>query len=146
MEYKHLTPTERESIMNLSIQGYGVRAIAHKMGRSSSTISRELARNRDKTNRSYSASVADKRYRQRRMRCRPRLKLANAEIKERLLAYLDEGWSPEQIVGRVKLEGKQGFEVSMPTIYRSINRGLLPKRTKDCLMRKGKPYRRKDII
>ncbi len=146
MEYTHLTPTERESIMNLSVQGYGVRAIARKMGRSPSTISRELTRNRDKTNRSYSAYVADKRYRQRRMRCRPRLKLANAESKELLLAYLDEGWSPEQIVGRVKLEGKQGFEVSVPTIYRSINRGLLPKRTKDCLRRKGKPYRRKDII
>ena len=27
MEYKHLTPIERESIMKLSVQGYGVRAI-----------------------------------------------------------------------------------------------------------------------
>ena len=145
MGYKHLTPIERESIMNLSVQGYGVRAIAHKMGRSPSTISRELARNRDKTGCSYSAHVADKRYRQRRMRCRPKLKLANAETKERLLTYLDEGWSPEQIVGRVKLEGKQGLEVSVPTIYRGFKRGLLPQGTKACLRRKGRPYRKKNV-
>ena len=146
MEYKHLTPIERESIMNLLVQGFGVRAIARKMGRSPSTISRELSRNRDKTGCSYSAYVADKRYRQRRIKCRPKLKLADVETQERLFAYLDRGWSPEQIVGRMKLEGKQRFEVSVPTIYRSINRGLLQKRIKDCLRRKGKPYRRKDII
>ena len=146
MEYTHLTPTDRESIMNLSVQGYGVRAIARKMGRNPSTISRELARNRAETGRSYSAYAAGEQYRKRRVRCRPKLKLANAETKERLLAYLDEGWSPEQIVGRIKLEGEQGLEVSVPTIYRSINRGLLPQRTKDCLRRKGRHYRRKNVI
>ena len=39
MEYKHLTPIERESIMKLLAQGYSTRAIARKMGRSPSTIS-----------------------------------------------------------------------------------------------------------
>lgn len=146
MEYTHLTPIERESIMNLSVQGYGVRAIARKLGRNPSTISRELARNRAETGHSYSAYVAGEQYRKRRMRCRPKLKLANAETQERLLAYLDEGWSPEQIVGRIKLEGEQGIEVSVPTIYRSINRGLLPQGTKDCLRRKGRRYRRKNVI
>ena len=145
MEYKHLTPIERESIMKLSAQGYGTRAIARKMGRSPSTISRELSRNSG-NGRSYSAYEADKRYQHRRVVCRPKLKLADIETQERLLAYLDEGWSPEQIVGHLKLEGEQELGISVTTIYRSFKRGLLPQRTKDCLRRKGKPYRKKGVV
>ena len=145
MEYKHLTPIERESIMKLLAQGYSTRAIARKMGRSPSTISRELSRNIG-NDRSYSAYEADKRYQQRRVTCRPKLKLADSETQERLLAYLDEGWSPEQIVGHLKLDGRQGLEISVTTIYRSFKRGLLPQRTKECLRRKGKSYRKKGII
>ena len=144
MEYTHLTPIERERIMNLLAQGYGVRDIADRIGRSPSTISRELARNRDKASCSYSAYMADKQYRQRRTKCRPKLKLADIETQKHLLACLDEGWSPEQIVGRMKLDGKQELEVSVPTIYRAIDRGLLPHGTKKCLRRKGKRYRRKN--
>ena len=98
MEYKHLTPIERESIMKLSAQGYSIRAIARKMNRSPSTISRELSRNGGSAH-SYSAYEADKRYHQKRVTCRPRLKLADNETQERLLAYLGEGWSPKQIIG-----------------------------------------------
>lgn len=145
MEYIHLTPIERESIMKLSIQGYGVRAIARKMDRSPSTISRELSRNAG-TDNSYSAYEATRKYRDRRISCRPKLKLANAETQEYLLADLRDGWSPEQIVGRLELCGKQQPGVSVTTIYRGFKRGLLPKETKDCLRRKGKPYRRKDIV
>ena len=145
MEYKHLTPIERESIMKLLAQGYSTRAIARKMGRSPSTISRELSRNIG-NGRSYSAYEADKRYQQRRVACRPKLKLADSETQGRLLAYLDEGWSPEQIVGHLKLDCRQGLEISVTTIYRSFKRGLLPQRTKDCLRRKGRHYRRKNVI
>ena len=145
MEYKHLTPTERESIMKLSVQGYGVRAIARKIGRCPSTISRELSRNVGIDN-SYSAYEANSKYRDRRIGCRPKLKLANAETQEYLLVHLREGWSPEQIVGRLELCGKQRPGVSVTTIYRGFKRGLLPQEIKACLRRKGKPYRRKDII
>ncbi len=145
MEYKHLTPIERESIMKLLVQGYGTRAIARKMGRSPSTISRELSRNSG-SGHSYSAYEADKRYHQRRAACRPKLKLADDETQERLLAYLGEGWSPEQIVGHQKLDGEQKLGISVTTIYRSFKRGLLPQAAKGCLRRKGKIYRKKDVI
>lgn len=145
MRYKHLTPIERESIMKLSVQGYGVRVIARKMGRSPSTISRELSRNAG-TDNSYSAYEANRKYRDRRISCRPKLKLANAKTQELLLVYLREGWSPEQIVGRLELCSKQKPGVSVTTIYRGFKRGLLPAETKDWLRRKGKPYRREDII
>ena len=57
MGYIHLTPIERESIMKLSAQSYGVRVIARKMGRCPSTISRELSCNAG-TNNSYSVYEA----------------------------------------------------------------------------------------
>ena len=145
MEYKHLTPIERESIMKLSIQGYGVRDIAREIGRCPSTISRELSRNAG-TETSYSAYEANRRYRERRIGCRPKLKLSNAETQEYLLAHLRKGWSPEQIVGRLELCGKQRPGVSVTTIYRGFKRGLLPQELKTCFRRKGKPYRRKDVI
>lgn len=40
-----------------------------------------------------------------------------------------ERWTPEQIVGRAKLE-KQPFGFSYPTIYRAIDSGILPKQLK----------------
>ncbi len=142
MEYNHLTPNERESIMKLSAKGYGIRAIARETGRSPSTISRELSRNGGVTQ-SYSAYEAEKRYRKKRTRCRPRLKLASHEIQKHLLAYLGEGWSPEQIVGRLKLCEKKELGVSVTTFYRGFKRGLLPQISKESLRRKGKPYRKK---
>lgn len=142
MEYNHLTPNERESIMKLSAKGYGIRAIARETGRSPSTISRELSRNGGVTQ-SYSAYEAEKRYRKKRTRCRPRLKLASHEIQKHLLAYLGEGWSPEQIVGRLKLCEKKELGVSVTTVYRGFKRGLLPQISKESLRRKGKPYRKK---
>ena len=145
MGYIHLTPIERESIMKLSAQGYGVRAIARKIGRCPSTISRELSRNAG-TDNSYSAYEANRKYRDRRIVCRPKLKLANAETREYLIAHLRDGWSPEQIVGRMELCGKEQHGVSVTTIYRGFKRNLLPQEIRTCLRRKGKPYRRKDII
>ena len=45
MGNKHLTATERESILCLRAQGCGIRQIAGALNRSPSTISRELRRN-----------------------------------------------------------------------------------------------------
>jgi IS30 family transposase len=42
---RYLSFADRESIALLKVQGYGVRAIARELGRSPSTISRELRRN-----------------------------------------------------------------------------------------------------
>jgi transposase-like protein len=42
---RYLAFAEREEIAILRVQGYGVRAIARKLGRAPSTISRELRRN-----------------------------------------------------------------------------------------------------
>ena len=142
MGHHHLTPSERESVMCLRHDGCGIREIARKLGRSPSTISRELARNEIHKG-SYSAIKAQERYRQRRIRCRPKQKLTDEGTRSRLLHYLEEGWSPEQIVGRLKRTGGKELGVSVPTIYRAFTRGLLPREATACLRRKAKPYRKK---
>ena len=135
MGCNHLTATERESILCLRAQGYGIRKIAGTLNRSPSTISRELRRNLVKG--AYSAHEADKLYRLRRKRCRPTFKLEDKELQALLRARLEEGWSPEQIKGR------ESLEVSVNTIYRAVKSGRLSFEARKYLRRRGKTYKRK---
>ena len=77
--YTHLTINEREQIFLLSAQGHSIRAIAKKVERSPSTISRELARNQDERN--YSPSTAQDNYTKRKTNCGRKRLLDNAELK-----------------------------------------------------------------
>ncbi|MFQ5329538.1 MAG: helix-turn-helix domain-containing protein, partial [Thermodesulfobacteriota bacterium] len=43
--YRHLSLTERDNLMELMIDGMSLRKIAEELGRSPSTLSRELSRN-----------------------------------------------------------------------------------------------------
>ena len=114
--YTHLTIGEREEIMVLRRQGLGVRAIARALGRSPSTVSRELARNSCK--RFYRASTAQARYEGRRASCvRPR-RLSDPGLAALVQARILAGWSPEQVSGRLRLEA--GVVVGTATIYRAI--------------------------
>ncbi len=124
--YKHLIIEERELSMIMLAQGFSLRAIARKLNRSPSTLSRELNRNSNK-DKKYSASTAEKRYRKRRKNCgkKPVL-LKNNSLKDYVITNLINGWSPEQISGRAKLD-RQPFAISYNTIYRAIAKGVLPK-------------------
>ena len=116
--YHHLSISERESILFMCGEGKGIREIAAALGRAASTISRELKRNKTKTE--YSPSQAEKRYRVRRKRCCPRKLLADPAAKALVMRlFLEEQWSPEQISNRLK-EEKNAVQVSFATIYRAI--------------------------
>ena len=94
--YGHLTLCEREDIMLMRREGRKIAEIAAAIGRSKSTVSRELARN--SCQRFYRASTAQGRYESRRKACRrPRI-LDNDDL-FRLVGdkFLGEQWSPEQI-------------------------------------------------
>ena len=118
--YRHLTIEEREEIMCLRRQGAGVRAIARAIGRSPSTVSRELARNSCK--RFYRASSAQRRSEGRRAACRrPRVLDAPALCAAVQEAILERRWSPEEVAGRLALE-LGGPVVSASPIYRAIHR------------------------
>jgi len=45
MKYQQLQPEDRMTIASMTQQGCGVRAMARALGRSASTISREISRN-----------------------------------------------------------------------------------------------------
>ena len=62
MSYKHLTIKEREMLMFLRAKGLSIRAVALRLGRNPSTISRELRRCVG----NYSPSKAENDYRQKR--------------------------------------------------------------------------------
>lgn len=121
--YTHLTTEERELIFLYLYIGYAIRKMALLLNRSPSTISREIKRNT--AIRKYRPSRAQERYRKARQRCGRRtiLKDELACVTVRRL-IMEKRWSPEQISKRLKKEG-HAIQVSTPTLYRAIGKGLL---------------------
>ena len=79
------------------------------------------------SNGTYSAHHAHKLYRKRRKNCGRKPKLKSGAAREYVLAKMALRWSPEQIAGRAK-RNKEPFSISFPTIYRAIDKGVLPPR------------------
>ena len=122
--YSHLSPEERAVIMIEHSRQTSCRGIASLLGRSVSTVSRELSRNQAVPAESYDASIAGKAYRARRERCVRRRKLVEGSALYRrvrdLLVY--RRWSPEQIAARLRLMNPNDptLNVSHETIYAAI--------------------------
>lgn len=118
--YSHLTAEERDRLSNLRADGASLRAISRALGRAASTISREIRRNALESG-AYRPQVADGAYMLRRQR------RARLETDAKLAAYvtdrLTEGWTPEQIAGRLRLGIERGLEaICAETIYGWIYR------------------------
>ena len=107
--YSRLQPVERDRIADLKAAGMGVCAIARALKRAPSTISRELKRNATDTG-AYRPVFADGAYLSRR--CRLRKLDRDPNLKTFVIARLSEGWTPEQIAGRLS----QGAERNLGTI------------------------------
>ncbi len=117
MSYKHLTEEERSEIAQLKAARYSLREIAKRLHRAPSTISREIARNRYPTDGSYKAWHAQRMYQGRRRRARQGSRFEGLEWME-VEALLRQDYSPEQVSGRLRLEGC--LLISHETIYRHI--------------------------
>ena len=78
--YHHLTISERESIWESVIKGKPLRQIAREIGRSVSTISRELKRNGHAQ--SYRPSDAQATYKKRRQHCKRHRILESGELRD----------------------------------------------------------------
>jgi IS30 family transposase len=125
-----LTLSEREEISRGIVAGHSIRAIATALGRSPSTVSRELRRNGGRQH--YRANVADEAAWDRAHRpktCKLVRNPALALIVARQLRLL---WSPEQIAGWLKRSypDDENYQVSHETIYRTLfiqARGALKK-------------------
>ena len=117
--YHHLTIEERENLYGFLQKGLKIREIARALGRSASTISRELKRNE-----AYLPIQAQRRYLEQRKRCVRTYRLSDAALEADVRFCLGHlYWSPEQISSRFKLEKAQTIGTS--TIYRALDSGLL---------------------
>ncbi len=124
---KHLTIEDREKLLVLKVQGFSFRAIAHKLGKHHSTLSREWSRHYRKKI-SYQPYAAHQRAYQRKRRGRlKRFRLKHPSIRLYVIRKLKLGWSPEQISKRLTLQHPQ-LSISHEAIYHyiySCNRKLI---------------------
>ena len=121
---------EREEISRGIAAGCSMRRIAASLGRTPSTVSREVRRNGGWGG--YRASEADGRAWARGLRPKPCRLASHPELRWRVAQKLALRWSPEQISGWLKREFgcDQDMRVSHETIYRSLfvqTRGVLKK-------------------
>ena len=125
-----LTLAEREEISRGIVAQHSIRSMASLLGRSPSTVSREVRRNGGYNK--YRAALADKRAWDRSRRPK-QCKLAKSPwLRRHVSKKLRLSWSPEQIAGRLKRAhpGDEAYQVSHETIYRSLfvqARGVLKK-------------------
>ena len=94
---RYLSEKERVQIADLRATGAGVRAIAERTGRSPSTISQELRRNRDPDSGLYRPFTAHKLAVQRRARPRPGKIAADPVLRQFVAGRLEKRWSPQQV-------------------------------------------------
>lgn len=117
----HLSSFERGQIHILLKQNMNCVNIANQLGRSVSTIWRELKRN--STPRGYDPERAQRQYKERRIACRPKTKLDHKPLLDYVKAKIrDEDWTPETIAIRLPLDfpDDPNMRVSYETIYREI--------------------------
>jgi IS30 family transposase len=125
-----LTLSEREEISRGVVTGLSVRAIAAKLQRSPSTVSREI--NRNDGRKRYRANEADQATWDRAHRPKTRKLVQNRKLARIVASKLKHLWSPAQIAGWLKqmYPNDENYQVSHETIYRSLfiqARGALKK-------------------
>ena len=123
-QYSQITIEERCEMARLRTAGHSIRQVAASLDRSPSTVSRELKRNGSRT-RGYLPAYADQQAHARRWKG-SRLE-RDAVLRDRVLSRLQQGWSPEQVVGRLALESGKKV-ISHETIYRFIYAQLARKK------------------
>lgn len=123
-KYDHLSEDQRTFINVLMNKKQSVRKIAEILKVHRSTIYREIKRNSTRYKHDfpkdhyYYSFFAQRKYLDRRKRGSKILK--NPELRSYILDKLQNGWSPWQIEGRLRLENNGKCVVSHESIYRFI--------------------------
>jgi len=136
---------EREQIALWRTERVGVREIAGRLGRSPSTISRELSRNTGPDGR-YRSLPAEQRARARATRPKHSKLAREGRLRDYVIGGLRDDLSPEQIAARLGLDHPDDPEMRVchETIYQAIyveSRGGL-KREVERALRRGQAYRK----
>lgn len=141
-----LSIQDREEISRGLVAGLSMRKISEQLGRSPSTVSREVSRNHGRQK--YRASNADERAWRQASRPKQCRLAANRSLQMVVAEKLGNHWSPQQVSGwlEVKYLEDRTMRVSHETIYKSLfvqARGVLKKELISLLrskrmMRRGK--------
>lgn len=139
-----LTLAEREEISRGLVAGRSLRSIAVALGRSPSTLSREIGRNGGSGR--YRAAAADSRAWKQTLRPKPCKFAVHGQLQQTVATKLALEWSPQQIAGWLKRTNprNEARQVSHETIYRSLYvqaRGVLKKQL-IAHLRSQRPIRR----
>ena len=134
---------EREELSRGLLAGDSFRQIAVRLGRATSTISREVALNGHRG--AYRAWRAEETAARRARRPKPSKLAEHPQLRDEVERRLLEHWSPQQIAARLMCDypGDPEMRVSHETIYRSLfvqARGALRKELTSCL-RTGRTQR-----
>ncbi len=135
--------SEREEISRAIARGESARAIARALGRSHTTIAREV--NRCGGRRAYRAHAAEREAWRRARRWRPTKLELCGELRRVVIERLEDDNSPEQIAGWLRLAypDNEAMRLSHETIYRALYvqaRGSL-KRELTAHLRRGRQRR-----
>ena len=143
---RYLSMHERQRIADLKTQGLSIRSIAARIGRSPSTVSRELSRNTAIWDASYEPVVAHLRAHERARRPKQGKVAASPWLRKFVQGKLDDHWSPEQISLHLRqhFPGRLDRNACPETIYQALYRpgdGIPRALTRK--LRTGRPMRRR---
>ena len=118
--WRELRVGEREELSRGLAMGESCRAIARRLGRAASTVSREVHRNGGRQ--SYRAAAADGAAVGRRRRPKPGKLTLSSALRAEVEAGLQLDWSPKQISAWLKREYSDNpqMQISHETIYVSL--------------------------
>jgi len=119
---RYLSLAERTTIADLHRAGVGLRGIAEELGRTASTVSRELRRNADGRGR-YLPATAQRLSSERRSRAlRTRRLVRDEQLHGVVAELLGKRWSPEQVAHelRVHFPGQTERHLCTESIYQAI--------------------------
>jgi IS30 family transposase len=142
-----LTGAEREEITRGIVARESVRAMARRLGRAPSTISREIQRNAGRLE--YRAAQADAQAWHRALRPKRCVLARRPALREVVAAKLTAFWSPRQVTGWLVMEYPDDptMRISHETLYKSLYiqaRGVLKKQLIAHLRRAHRTRRRRN--
>jgi transposase, IS30 family len=146
-QYSHLDSNERAVIMVMRRAGSSLRAIARRLDRDPSTISREIRRQPERRQLPYEATrAAAQAFARSRKSRNPRKLKPGCALFETVAGHLRQGWSPLHIAGRLRRmhPNDSSQTVCHETVYvalYALPRGELRRELLACL-RQGRQARR----
>jgi len=124
MSYTHITSNQRNELSALLKAKLKQKDIANLLGKTPSAISQELSKNWVDNKIGYDARIAKNKTKERRIKANARFKKIdnNEWIRRYIIRKLKQGWSPEQISGRLKMDylDERDKQIGKDSIYKYI--------------------------